>query len=560
MFKQLNIMLCFLLFFSFDRATAQDNFEIFVPNYIPVNSSFEISIITSKKFPATDKLELYFSTGLSLNINKIMLLTQNNILQLEYHNEFSNEFNKDFKKISIDLSDSTNFSDNSFFQLIISLKSNKNSQNNLTFFGKFYDGKNVLGYLKNSDIERIDETENLYNLTFQYYQKKSVAEKSLFLVHGSYLNIPIVCHFEEYLIAEFWMKINNPASSIIEIINWESNRVEYSLSVNENQMLIINTGINDVQPAKPFFISENCWYHFKIAFDKINSELVLYCGDIQLINLKVNNDLDFENVLIHFQNESAKSEINLEQFRLISCDGNLNAIERSKNYTDYIDDKSEVLLQLDFNEQELNDLLQNKVISYEEIKFVKSDAPIFPRSPEINVMLSENYYEIKWEGGNYENAYQYILERATGENDFMEIEQLPADNDERKTYSLISEKVEQPEIVYFRIKQINTDGSVVYSDVAKVGQGVVHDLIIGQNYPNPFNPKTLIQFELIQDSDVEVKVYNLAGKEVALLHKGLLTKGVHQFEFDGSGLSSGLYFYQITTPLGSQTRKMILAK
>ena len=560
MFKQLNIMLCFLLFLSFDWAAAQDNFEIFIPSYIPANNSFEISIITSKKIPTSDRLDIYLSTGISLNINKIMLLTQNNIMQLEYNNEYNNEFNKDFKKISIDLSDSINFSDNSFFQLIIGLKSNKTSQNNLTFFGKFYDGENVLGYLKNSEIERVDETENLYNLTFTYYQKKSVAGKSLSLVEGSYLNVPVVYHFEESLIAEFWMKINNSSPSIIEIINWESNRVEYSLSVNENQMLIINTGTNNVQPAKPFFISENCWYHFKIGFDKINSELTFYCGDIQLINLKVHNDMDFENVIIHFQNESENSEINLEQLRLISCDGNFEAIDRSKNYTDYVDDNSKVLLQLDFTENELNDLLNDKTISYEEVRFVKSDAPIFPRSPEINVLLSDNYYEIKWEGGNYENAYQYVLERANGENDFMEIDQVAADNDERKTYSLISDKVEQPEIVYFRIKQINTDGSVVYSDVAKVGQGIVNDLIIGQNYPNPFNPKTLIQFELIQDSDVEVKVYNLAGKEVALLHKGLLTKGVHQFEFDGSGLSSGLYFYQITTPLGSQTRKMILAK
>ena len=94
----------------------------------------------------------------------------------------------------------------------------------------------------------------------------------------------------------------------------------------------------------------------------------------------------------------------------------------------------------------------------------------------------------------------------------------------------------------------------------KVGQGIVDDLIIGQNFPNPFNPTTLIEFELLQDSDVEVKVYNLTGKEIALLHEGVLSKGVHQFTFDASGLSSGVYLYQIITPLSSQTRKMILAK
>jgi hypothetical protein len=181
-------------------------------------------------------------------------------------------------------------------------------------------------------------------------------------------------------------------------------------------------------------------------------------------------------------------------------------------------------------------------------------------SPEIKVKFSNNYYEIEWEGGSYKDAVQYVLERANDNNDFIEVGQTSADNDENKKYSLLSEKIEQPEVVYFRIKQINKDGSVIYSDVAKVGQGIVDDLIIGQNFPNPFNPTTLIEFELLQDSDVEVKVYNLAGKEIAFLHKGFLSSGVHQFMFDASGFSSGVYLYQITTPLSSQTRKMILAK
>ena len=107
---------------------------------------------------------------------------------------------------------------------------------------------------------------------------------------------------------------------------------------------------------------------------------------------------------------------------------------------------------------------------------------------------------------------------------------------------------------------MNKNGSIVYSDVTKVGQGIVDDFILGQNYPNPFNPTTLIEFELIQDSNVEVRVYDLAGREIALLHKGFLNKGVHQFTFDGSEFPSGVYLYQVTTPLSSQTRKMILAK
>jgi hypothetical protein len=94
----------------------------------------------------------------------------------------------------------------------------------------------------------------------------------------------------------------------------------------------------------------------------------------------------------------------------------------------------------------------------------------------------------------------------------------------------------------------------------KVGQGIIEDIIIGQNYPNPFNPTTQIEFELLQDSDVEVKVFNLAGKEVALLHKGFLPQGIYHFKFDASGLPSGIYLYQVRTPSNTQTRKMVLAK
>jgi hypothetical protein len=307
-------------------------------------------------------------------------------------------------------------------------------------------------------------------------------------------------------------------------------------------------------------VSQNVWYHFEINFNKIKSELSFYCDEKEFAHFKVYNDIDFENIVLHFENESINAEIILEQFRLIKIGQNTMAVERNKNYIEYTADKSELILQLNFNELELNDQLSRKTISFEKVRFVKSDAPLFPRSPEIKVKLSENYYEIQWKGGSYNDASKYILERATGENDFIEIDQTVAENNEQKLYTLVSEKAGKPEIVYFRIKQINKDGSVIYSDVVKVGQGMVEDVLIGQNYPNPFNPTTLIQFELIQDSNVEVKVYNLAGKEISILHEGFLTKGLHQFEFDGSGLSSGLYFYQITTPLTSQTRKMILAK
>jgi hypothetical protein len=68
-----------------------------------------------------------------------------------------------------------------------------------------------------------------------------------------------------------------------------------------------------------------------------------------------------------------------------------------------------------------------------------------------------------------------------------------------------------------------------------------------QNYPNPFNPTTLIEFNLPQPSLVTFKIYNTLGQEVAeLFNSEMMDEGRQEFEFDASGLSSGVYFYRIT--------------
>ena len=61
------------MFFAFDITTAQDNFKIFISEFIQPNSSFEISIITSKTFPEAEKLDIFISPDISLIINKVQV-------------------------------------------------------------------------------------------------------------------------------------------------------------------------------------------------------------------------------------------------------------------------------------------------------------------------------------------------------------------------------------------------------------------------------------------------------------------------------------------------------
>jgi hypothetical protein len=81
-----------------------------------------------------------------------------------------------------------------------------------------------------------------------------------------------------------------------------------------------------------------------------------------------------------------------------------------------------------------------------------------------------------------------------------------------------------------------------------------------QNYPNPFNPSTNIKFSIPENEKVSVKVFDILGNEAAILWDGFLKAGIYNVEFDGSNLSSGVYFLRLTADNFSDTKKMILMK
>lgn len=83
---------------------------------------------------------------------------------------------------------------------------------------------------------------------------------------------------------------------------------------------------------------------------------------------------------------------------------------------------------------------------------------------------------------------------------------------------------------------------------------------LSQNYPNPFNPITKIKFDVTKLSSVKIIVYNVSGREVVTLVNERLNPGTYETTFDGSSLTSGVYFYKMVTDGFSETRKMILIK
>ena len=81
---------------------------------------------------------------------------------------------------------------------------------------------------------------------------------------------------------------------------------------------------------------------------------------------------------------------------------------------------------------------------------------------------------------------------------------------------------------------------------------------LDQNYPNPFNPSTVIRYGLPGSSEVRLSVYDMLGREVLVLLDGTREAGMHNVNFDASGLSSGVYFYRLRAGDFVQTRKLII--
>ncbi len=84
---------------------------------------------------------------------------------------------------------------------------------------------------------------------------------------------------------------------------------------------------------------------------------------------------------------------------------------------------------------------------------------------------------------------------------------------------------------------------------------------MNQNFPNPFNPSTRITFETTQENEpVRLSVFNMIGQEIQVLVDNPLPRGEHTIEFSGSELPSGIYFYQLSSPEGTLTKRMVLLK
>ncbi len=79
-------------------------------------------------------------------------------------------------------------------------------------------------------------------------------------------------------------------------------------------------------------------------------------------------------------------------------------------------------------------------------------------------------------------------------------------------------------------------------------------------YPNPFNPTTSLDVSLPQNTRLSLRVYDITGREVAVISNGLYAAGVHRFTWNAEGTATGVYFARLESSFGTQIQKLLLLK
>lgn len=198
--------------------------------------------------------------------------------------------------------------------------------------------------------------------------------------------------------------------------------------------------------------------------------------------------------------------------------------------------------------------------------------PITLASFSANLLQNNKTVELNWMTINEINNYGFFVERrAENESQFMEIPESFVEGHgttyEPHEYNYNDNTINTPGIYYYRLRQVDNDGLTHYSNPVMINLSTLFssdetpiEFTLKQNYPNPFNPSTTIEFSLPNKSNVNLKVYDVLGSEIATLVSRELQAGNHIVRWDAKAVANGLYFYRLEAGTFTQVKKLMILK
>ncbi len=190
------------------------------------------------------------------------------------------------------------------------------------------------------------------------------------------------------------------------------------------------------------------------------------------------------------------------------------------------------------------------------------DAPIPVELNSFTAKSRSNIVELNWSTITEINNSGFSIERKSkNESDWQTVGFVKGRGTvtEQTNYSF-SDKNLITGFYYYRLKQIDFNGTFEYSKTVEVEVSIPKQFALEQNYPNPFNPASTISFDVPMQSDVLLRVYDMLGNEVATLVNEEKSAGRYEVSFNAVGLASGVYIFRLIAGAFVETKKMVLLR
>lgn len=193
--------------------------------------------------------------------------------------------------------------------------------------------------------------------------------------------------------------------------------------------------------------------------------------------------------------------------------------------------------------------------------YITYDAIIPVELVSFNALVSGNNVVLSWKTASELNNSGFEIQRKTENSNWNKIGfvQGAGTSTESRSYSF-SDPYSGQGTVSYRLKQIDFDGTSVFSEVVTVDLSTPTEFKLNQNFPNPFNPSTTVSFTIPKASTVKLIIYNQIGQKVGELVNKNLEAGSYSYNWNAENHSSGMYFYELQANDFKSVRKMTLIK
>ncbi len=357
-------------------------------------------------------------------------------------------------------------------------------------------------------------------------------------------------------VLSFWIKTTSMRAKVITL-NSSNDKGFLSVGIKlGNIVFSISNSIGKYEISPVKFVSDGKWHNIIICAGQNDNILKFFVDGEKIDEVYIPNFNLFElNAPMVKIAHGPIDEIVL--FKTLKPE----LVDRLSRY--FVKFDTNVVFLLKF-ENEAVDVFGNvSEVESNEVKFIPSSAPLCSPEVRISAELKGDNVNVNWEVDDPAFVDKFIVERKIGDGFYQAVYQVASSN--QKRYSFTDVISESNVIYYYRVKRVNKNGSFEYSDEVKIGLGLKKDFEIIGNFPNPFNSETKIIYDLFNDTYVKLSVYDIVGREIAILVDGFQSAGRHEVTFNLNNvkiheITSGIYFYKLQTQRGYEVRKMIVIK